>query len=224
MSGVAEHFEGFSDYGRYGRGLWRSYRRRAGGLLAARLGAPPWRVLDLGGGSMPSLPELLADERVGSWQVVDLVDKLAPRPPKVAVHLGDAAAWVAAYDGPLFDAVVCFGLLMYLRPADARALLAGLRRVTAEGALLLSHEPHASSAGGLDAGLERPVDVAAEAAPAWSPVLTERHNHPRLWGAAARLGAPGVWEGALGGALVAAEARLGGGLDTLTLLRRTPVR
>lgn len=220
MSEVSSHFEGFADYGRYGRGLWRAYRRRAGRLLAERLGPPPWRVLDLGGGSMPSLPELLDDARVSSWQVVDLVDKLTPRPPKVAVHRGDVSAFVGSYDGPPFDAVICFGLLMYLRPETSRALLVSLAHVTREGALLLSHEPHASSASLLDGALERPVDVAAEAAPAWSPLLTERHNHPRLWSAATRLIDDPLLEGPLGDAAMALEPRLGNGLDTLTLLRR----
>jgi hypothetical protein len=135
------------------------------------------------------------------------------------VYRGDAAAFVTAHAGEPFDAVVCFGLLMYLKPADSAALLDGLRSVTRAGALLLSHEPHSRSAAVLDPAIERPVDAVAEAAPGWALLLKESHNHPRLWGAAARL-PPSFWEGALGDTLVAAEARLGGGLDTLTLLRR----
>lgn len=221
MNEVAARFEGFEDYGRYGRGLWRAYRRRAARLLADRLGPPPWRVLDLGGGSLLSLPELVEDPRVASWTVVDLVDRLGARPPRVSVVVGDAARFIAEHRGEPFDAVVCFGLLMYLKPDASRALLAGLGRVVKPGALLLSHEPRARAAAGLDAGIERPVDVSAEAAPGgWLPVLAERHNHPLFWGAAARFGPAGLWEGSLGSAVLAAESRLDGGLDALTLLRR----
>lgn len=219
--GVAGHFEGFADYGRYGRGLWVAYRRRAARLLAERLGPGPWRVLDLGGGSMPSLPDLLADPRLGSWLVVDLVDKLPSKPPKLSLVQGDAAAFVASYRGEPFDAVLCFGLLMYLRPQASRGLLAGLAAMTKPGALLLTHEPHADAGPALDPSLERSVDAAAEAAPAWTALLAERHNHPRLWGWPTRFLPSRCLEGRLGGALVSAEAALGGGLDELTLLRRT---
>jgi SAM-dependent methyltransferase len=216
--GVAGHFEGFADYSRYGRGLWRAYRRRAARLLAERLGPPPWRVLDLGGGSMPSLPDLLADPRLGSWLVVDLVDKLPTKPPKLSLEKADAATFIAGYRGQPFDAVLCFGLLMYLPPETARELLRGLASVTAPGALLLSHEPHADAAPGLDARFERSVDAATEAAPSWFPLLSERHNHPRVWGWATRLAPSVCLEGPLGAALVSGETALG--IDVLTLLRR----
>lgn len=220
MSGVAARFEGFEDYGRYGRGLWRAYRRRAARLLADRLGPPPWRVLDLGGGSLLSLPDLAADPRVASWTVVDLVDRLGERPAKVSFVKDDAARFVAAWDGPPFDAVVCFGLLMYLQPEDSRAALSALARATAPSAILLAHEPGLGAERLLDASTERPVDAASEARESWIPVHRERHNHPRLWGAAARFGSETLWEGAAGDALLALEARLSGGLDELLLLRR----
>jgi SAM-dependent methyltransferase len=221
MSGVAGHFEGFVDYGRYGRGLWRAYRRRAAAMLASRLGPGPWRVLDLGGGSLLSLPDLAADPRVASWTVVDLVDRLEDRPPALTVVRQDAVRFVRDYRGEPFQAVVSFGLLMYLRPEDSRALLAALGRACAPGAMLLSHEPNASSGAVLEPSIERPVDVVEEARGHWTPAARERHNHPRVWGAAARL-PPAVWEGAPGDALLAFEARLSGGLDTLTLLRKAP--
>ena len=42
-----------------------------------------------------------------------------------------------------------------------------------------AYRRRARAAAGLDAGIERPVDVSAEAAPGgWLPVLAERHNHP----------------------------------------------
>ena len=64
------------------------------------------------------------------------------------------------------------------------------------------------------------MDAAAEAREHWQLVARERHNHPRVWGAAARLAAGPFWEGAAGACLLALEARLDGGLDTLSLLRR----
>ncbi len=221
MNGVAARFEGFEDYGRYGRGLWRAYRRRAARLLVERMGPAPWRVLDLGGGSLLSLPDLVADPRVASWTIVDLVDRLGPRPPRVNVIVGDAGRFVAEHRGEPFDAVVCFGLLMYLKAEASRSLLAALGTVVKPGAVLLSHEPRAAAAAGLDAAIERPVDAAAEAAPGgWSPVLREGHNVPAVWGTAARLGPGRAWEGFLGSALLSLETRFEGALDELTLLRR----
>lgn len=218
MSEVAARFEDFEDYDRYGRGLWRAYRRRAARLLAAKLGPAPWRVLDLGGGSLLSLPDLVADPRVASWTVVDLVDRLGERPPKVSFVKDDAVRFVTAWSGPPFDAVVCFGLLMYLPPDAARGLLDALPRVMTPGASLLSHEPNASAATRLETGLERAA--AADAALlGWSRTLVETHNHPIWWAVAARLGRPRLWEGAAGDALLAAEAAWGGGLDTLAVLR-----
>jgi hypothetical protein len=220
MSGVAEHFESFSDYGRYARGPWRAYRRRAAKLLAGRLGQGPWRILDLGGGSMPSLPDLISDPRLGSWLVVDLVDKLGAKPPKVSFQKSDAAAFVAGWRGEPFHAVVCFGLLMYLEPSAVRALLGALPAVLIPGGLLLSHEVNERGRPYLDPALERPVDVAAASNPAFKLLLKEEHTHPRLRALPARLGPESLWEGACGDALVAAEALFGGGLDTMLLLRR----
>jgi SAM-dependent methyltransferase len=218
MSGVAERFEGYEDYGR--RGLWKAYRRRAARRLAARLGPAPWRVLDLGGGSLLSLPELVSDPRVASWTVVDLVDRLASKPAGVSLVRGDAAAFVAGWTGEPFHAVVCFGLLMYLPPAGARSLLEGLPRILVPGGVLLSHEPNASAAAHLEAGLERPAGGAAP--PGWEELDAETHNHPLLWAAASRLGSAALWEGTAGDALLSLEAAWGGGLDTLRLLRPAP--
>jgi SAM-dependent methyltransferase len=219
-AGVEEHFKSFSDYGRYGRGPWRAYRRRAARLLAERLGPGPWRVLDLGGGSMPSLPDLIADPRLGSWLVVDLVDKLGEKPRRVEFRRADAAAFVESHQGEAFDAVVCFGLLMYLKPEDSRRLLSALPRILKPGGCLLSHEVNARGAAHLNAAIERSVDVPTEAGSSFELILREEHTHSWLRRAAARLAPEPRWEGRCGDALVALEAALGGGLDTLALLRR----
>lgn len=219
-SGVEGHFESFADYGRYGRGPWRAYRRRAARLLSERLGPGPWRVLDLGGGSMPSLPDLISDARLGSWLVVDLVDKLGAKPPRVEFVRADALSFVEAWHGEPFDAVVCFGLLMYLKPDDSRRLLAGLPSVLKPGGFLLSHEVNERGRAHLNAALERPVDAAAEAGAGFETAVREEHTHPLLRRLAARFGPERLWEGTAGDALAALEAAAGGGLDTLTLLRR----
>jgi SAM-dependent methyltransferase len=219
-SGVEGHFESFADYGRYGRGPWRAYRRRAARLLAERLGPGPWRVLDLGGGSMPSLPDMIADPRLGTWLVVDLVDKLGKKPSRVEFQRGDAASFVESWRGEPFDAAVCFGLLMYLKPEDSRRLLAALPRVLKPGGFLLSHEVNERGRTYLNAELERPVDAAAEAGDSFELVLREEHTHSLLRRTAARIGPESLWEGPCGDALISLEAVLGGGLDTLTLLHR----
>ncbi|UPT74553.1 MAG: class I SAM-dependent methyltransferase [Elusimicrobiota bacterium] len=180
-------------------------------------------MLDLGGGSLLSLPDLVADPRVSSWTVVDLVDRLGERPPRVSFVKSDAARFVADWSGEPFDAVVCFGLLMYLPSDAARGLLDALPRVMKPGAALLSHEPNASAAGHLERGLERTAAEPAEPR-GWRVELREAHNHPLLWAAAARLNAPALWEGAAGDLLLAAEARLGGGLDDLAVLRPDAAR
>jgi len=67
------------------------------------------------------------------------------------------------------------------------------------------------------------VEAAAEAAGSFELILREQHTQPLLRRLAARLGPERFWEGAAGDALVALEAAVGGGLDTLTLLRRAVV-
>ena len=223
-SEVGRHFESFDDYGRYGRGPWRAYRRRAARLLSERLGPAPWRVLDLGGGSMPSLPDLITDPRLDSWLVVDLIDKLGVKPARVSVLRADALEFVGSYRGEPFDAVVCFGLLMYLTTDDSTRLLSALSGILKPGGLLLSHEVNERGRPHLDASIERPVDVASESDGAFETVLMEEHTHPRARTVAARLGGESLWEGVLGDALVAWEAAWGGGLDTLSLLRRAASR
>lgn len=172
---------------------------------------------------MPSLPDLIADPRLGSWLVVDLVDKLGAKPPRVEFRREEAFAFVDGWRGEPFDAVVCFGLLMYLKPEDSRRLLSALPRALKPGGWLLSHEVNERGREHLNPALERPVDAAAEAGTAFQTVLRERHTHSLLRRVAARLGSERFWEGAPGDALVRLEAALPGGLDTLTLLRRPGV-
>ena len=146
--GIKAYYEGFEDYGTlYDTGFWRQYRREAGRLLAAALPARSGlRVLDLGGGALLSLRELHADPRVSEYVVVDLVVKLPPGLPKVATAESDILSYLKTYAGAPFDAVIFFGVLEYLKDADASEVLRRLPAVLARGGRVLVHEPNARAA------------------------------------------------------------------------------
>lgn len=223
MTSVQQRFEDFpGGYARHGEGVWAAYRRLAFERLAPLLPEGRLRVLDVGGGSLVSLPALLDDPRVDDYVVVDLVDKLAPR-PRLRVIRGDALDFCAAYDGPPFQAAVVFGVLMYLPPERASALVRRLAELLAPDAALLVHEPNARSAAHLDPALERTVDVPELARAAGLEVVSrEDFNVPIVRGALARLGRT-LGSAAVEAAAPAAvrfEALWGGGLDTLAVLRR----
>jgi hypothetical protein len=216
---VARYFEDFEGYGRFNDGIWRAYRRLSYNRFVRRMAAkPPWRILDVGGGSLASLPDLLADERVLEYHIVDLVDNLKHKPSKLTFHKGDALTFARAYGGAKFDGAVVFGVLMYMPPERGCELLGLLSKALEPGAPVLVHEPNDRSTPYLNAEMEHSVDVAALAGAAGFEVLSARNfNVPSCRGALRRLGplAP-----SLARATLAVEAAMNSGVDGLYLLRR----
>lgn len=228
---LLRHYQTVSGYDDlYNKGLWRSYRLIATGLLRDALPPVPARILDLGGGAMLSLPALALDEgRVAEWTVVDMVDRLRPCPPRVRVIVSDALEFVRRAPEAAYDAAVVFGLLTYLSPESARAIVQRLSSVLKPGGLLLLHEPNRSSRRLLKSGLEKPVDMDALLTPdsGFEQLYRRDFNIPLLRAVSSRVdraarsfGAAPPSEGWFGRRILGLEAALGGGLDTLLLLRR----
>lgn len=217
-----EYYEGFEDYGDlYDTGFWRQYRREAASLLAASL--PPrsgLRVLDLGGGALLSLREIHADPRVLDYVVVDLVVKLPAGLPKVSTVISDILSYLEDYSGPAFDAAVFFGVLEYLGDTDAREALRLLAGHLSRDAAVLVHEPNARAAAYMTRGAGEQKTIELESMlPGTGLFLAERRDYhlPLLRAVYSKLG---VKSAALLRGGLAIERALGGGMDSLYLLKR----
>ncbi|MBI4060216.1 MAG: methyltransferase domain-containing protein [Elusimicrobia bacterium] len=223
--GTKAYYEGFEDYGvLYDTGFWRQYRREAGRLLAAALPARTGlRVLDLGGGALLSLRELHADPRVSEYVVVDLVVKLPAGLPKVAATQSDILSYLRAYSGPPFDAVIIFGVLEYLKPADAEEVLRLVPGCLSPEGRVLVHEPNARAAAYMTRGQgeQRTVELESLLSGSGLALIERRDYHlPRVRAVCAKLGlrSPALLRMGL-----ALERLLGGGADSLYLLKRDSV-
>lgn len=213
----------------YNSGFWRAYRRLAYRRLAAEApGGGPWRVLDIGGGALVSLPDLLADARVREYTVVDLVSSLPEGLPKVKFVKSDALSFLEGCPPGGFDLAVIFGVLMYMEPAEARSVLEKLASAMRPGGAVAVHEAHNSGEAHLvtEGGLERAVDLEGLIAGLPFRVTAKESVHVlpvrRLVMAAdrqlGRLGLglpPGLFS-----ALLGVERSLGTGVDRLWVLRR----
>lgn len=221
----------------YSRGFWAAYRRRIYHRIASRLPRAPagsLRVLDLGGGALLSLPDLLADPRVGRYVVVDVVDHLPPGLPKVESVAKDLQTYLAERrpGDERFHVVILFGVLMYLGPEHALKTVRRLPDVLESGGLIVSHEPNARAAPYLvsESGLERPVDAALlTEGTGLSVELTEDYDVPLLRGLLNRFdrllggltGRKGlVVSDRVARAVVRCETLLGMGVDRFTLLQK----
>lgn len=221
---LEEYYRSVEGYaGVYGRGLWRAYRRAAYEAVRPRLQAlgRPLRVLDIGGGAMISLPELVADPTVAEYTIVDLV--ISPELPggKVRAVRADATEYLASCSPASFDAVVVFGVLYYWGKDKGGGLLSAIKRVVRADGCVLIHEPNAA-AKGLVEDFAEPFDLEPVAAQAGLTVLERGRSHiPWLRRAVAR------WERLTGrplgqgscAVLLGVERRWGGGVDTLCVLR-----
>jgi len=214
----------------FNSGFWRAYRRLAYRRLAAQApSSGPWRVLDVGGGALLSLPDLLEDARVREYVVVDLVSSLPEGVPKVRFVKSDALSFLRSCPAGGFDLAVIFGVLMYMEPAEARAVLEQLALALRPGAAVVVHEADRSGEAHLvtEGGLERSVDLdkLIEGLP-FSVAADERfHVLPvrRVVMAADRALARVLGRGLPAGmfpALLGLERALGTGVDRLWVLKR----
>lgn len=214
----------------YNSGFWRAYRRLAyRRLTGAAPASGPWSVLDIGGGALLSLPDLLEDARVREYVVVDLISHLPEGLPKVRFVQSDALSFLQGCPPANFDLAVIFGLLMYMEPAEARAVLSKLAGALRPGAAVVVHEAGGAGEAHLvtEGGLERSVDLAklVEGLP-FRLIVDETYDVlplRRLVMAADRLLVRLLGRGVparLFLALLGFERALGAGVDRLWVLRR----